>query len=82
MGSNTKPPEFDGKSSFHDFLVQFELISEMNGWDRLSMATELAACLHGPAVAVLSDLEPFQRKISMTWCSFEPENQTNFIGHN
>ena len=35
MGSNRKPPEFDGKSRFHDFLVQFELISELNGWDHL-----------------------------------------------
>ena len=37
-GTNRKPPDFDGGSSFHDFLVQFELISEMNSWDNFSMA--------------------------------------------
>ena len=45
------------------------------------MATELAACLRGPAVAVLSDPEPFQRKnfndlVFALKTRFEPENQT------
>ena len=79
-GSNRKPPDFDGGSSFHDFLVQFELIADMNAWDSISMANELAACLRGAAVAVLSDLQPSERRdydalVMALKTRFEPDNQ-------
>ena len=78
-GMNRKPPDFDGESSFHDFLVQFELIAEMNSWDNFSMANELAACLRGAAVSVLSDLQPAERRnydalVLALKTRFEPDN--------
>ena len=84
-GTNRKPPDFDGGSSFHDFLVQFELIAEMNSWDNFSMANELAACFRGAAVSVLSDLQPAERRsydaLELALKTrFEPD-KINFIEH-
>ena len=55
-------PSYDGKGSFGDFLVQFEMISEFNSWSIEVMAQELALSLKGEAVAVLADLDPARRK--------------------
>ena len=81
VGPGRRAPDYDGRSSFHDFLVQFELIAEMNGWDSVSMASELAASLRGPAVTILSDLQPSERRdykelVFALKARFEPENQT------
>lgn len=56
------PSPFDGKSSWEDYQVQFELIAELNGWDPSVMAIFLAASLSGSAQAVLSDLDEPSRK--------------------
>ncbi|KAL9964426.1 hypothetical protein ACROYT_G028068 [Oculina patagonica] len=56
------PSLFDGKSSWEDYQVQFELIAELNGWDTSVMAIFLAASLSGSAQAVLSDLDESSRK--------------------
>ena len=79
--TSRKPPDFDGSGSFHDFLVQFELIAEMNCWDQSAMAIELAASLRGSAVAILSDLQPSERRnygqlVFALKTRFEPDNQT------
>ena len=58
---NLRPPAYDGKSSFSDFVVQFELISQLSGWNLSIMALELASCLRGTAVSVLSELEIHER---------------------
>ena len=42
-----KPPTFDGKGSFRDFLVQFEMISRMCQWDERMIALELIASFKG-----------------------------------
>ena len=52
---------YDGKTSFHDYLVQFELIAQMNGWSCETRAFELAACLRGKALSVLGNLDAEQR---------------------
>ena len=44
------------------FMVQFELIVEMNGLDMFLIFNELAACLQGLAVALFSDLQPSERQ--------------------
>ncbi len=73
------PAEYDGKSSFQDYLVHFEMVSDLNGWDQLTRALELATSLRGQAQSVLSDLTPEERRdfISLvkvlTW-RFEPDN--------
>lgn len=55
-------PSFDGSTPWKDFLVQFELIAELNGWDERCRSLQLAASLRGPAQAVLADLEPRRRR--------------------
>ena len=76
-----KPPHYDGKQSFHDFLVQFELIADLNRWNFDVMAQELVACLRDSAVAVLSDLQFHQRRdygvlVAALIARLEPDNQT------
>ena len=78
---STKPPTYDGSSSFKDYLVQFEMVSRICNWNSELMALELASCLRGPAVAVLGDLEQHERLnfstlVSALLARFEPENQT------
>lgn len=57
-----RPPSFDGTSSWEDYLAQFEVIAELNCWNNCTKASYLAASLHGPAQAVLGDLEPLLRR--------------------
>ena len=64
-----------------DFLIQFEMISQICQWDQAMMALELAACLRGSALEVLGDSEPRERSnystlVSALLARFEPENQT------
>ena len=40
-----KCPSYDGKSSFKDFVIQFEMVSEFNNWNIEIMAQELASSL-------------------------------------
>ena len=56
------PSPFDGKLSWDDYDVQFELIAELNGWSTSVMAIFLAASLTGPAQAVLTDLAEDARR--------------------
>ena len=78
---NLKAPFFNGETSFKDFLVQFELIAQLAEWDVQTMALELATCLRGSAVSVLSDLPHRDRTYYPTLVQalsnrFDPENQT------
>ncbi|PIK56223.1 hypothetical protein BSL78_06861 [Apostichopus japonicus] len=73
-------PTYDGSTPWKDFLVQFEVVSELHGWSPLSMALNLAANLRGPAQALLADLpEEYRRNYqALTVASkqrFAPENQ-------
>ena len=75
-----KPPNYDGRFSFKDFLVQFELVAQLAGWHPSVMALELAGSLRGTAIAVLSDLQPSERThyptlVRALMDRFEPENQ-------
>lgn len=56
-------PTYDGSTPWEDYVVQFELISELNGWAEQTKALQLAASLRGPAQAVLSDLESAKRRV-------------------
>ena len=53
---------YDGKTSWDDYQVQFELIAELNGWNTSTMAIYLAASLSGCAQAVLTDLDASSRR--------------------
>ena len=56
------PSPYDGKTSWDDYQVQFELIAELNGWNTCTMAIYLAASLSGCAQAVLTDLDANSRR--------------------
>ena len=56
------PAPYDGKTSWDDYQVQFELIAELNGWNTSTMAIYLAASLSGCAQAVLTDLDASSRR--------------------
>ena len=56
------PTPFDGNTLWDDYQVQFELISELNGWNKKVMAIYLAASLSGCTRAVLTDLDERSRK--------------------
>ena len=56
------PSPYDGKTSWDDYQVQFELIAELNGWNTSTMAIYLAASLSGCAQTVLTDLDANSRR--------------------
>ena len=71
---------YDGKTSWKDYLVQFELAAQENGWDRHTRAIRLACSLRGSAQALLSDLTPdirqnYSRLVTTLTERFEPQNQ-------
>ena len=53
---STKGPTFNGKSSFKDFIVQFDCISEIRGWTDAIKGQRLLMALEGQAVGVLGTL--------------------------
>ncbi len=74
-----RPAPYDGKSSWEDYLVQFEMISEINQWNERTKALELATSLRGQAMGVLTDLDLYQRENYQTLVEalaarFEPSN--------
>ena len=50
------PLKFDGSTSWEAFSVQFEIVSQINGWTKEEKASFLATSLKGPATLVLSNL--------------------------
>lgn len=71
---------YDGKSSWKDYLVQFELAAQANKWDKNMRAIRLACSLRGSAQALLSDLTPeirqdYDRLVTTLTERFEPQNQ-------
>lgn len=84
LNMRTKAPLYDGTSSWTDYLVQFELVAELNGWDQGSMAMHLATSLRGAAQSVLGDLDNYGRRDYRTLVTslgqrFGPENQTQMF---
>ena len=58
-----KPQNFTGSDDdFEDFLTQFEITSEINGWDYKSKSLYLANSLTGAARALLNELTTEQRR--------------------
>ena len=75
-----KPALYDGTGNWEDYLVQFELISEINQWNDTEKALELATSLRGTAQSILTDLRPemrvnFRQLTSALASRFQPENQ-------
>ena len=53
-----KVSSYDGGTSWQEYIVQFEMISQINGWDDHTKVMELATSLKGPALTVMVDLDP------------------------
>ncbi|KAJ8951575.1 hypothetical protein NQ318_020452 [Aromia moschata] len=51
-----KPPQFDGKSSWVNYLRQFEAAAKANGWSLAEKATALTLALRGDATDILQTL--------------------------
>ena len=56
------PAPFNENTSWDDYQAQFELISELNGWNKKVMAIYLTASLSGCAQAALAGLDKRSRK--------------------
>ena len=58
-----KPPIFDGtsRSSWPEYLIQFDLVAELNAWNERSKALYLASSLRGVARSILLDIDASER---------------------
>ena len=52
-----KPQNFNGTTDFDEFLSQFEITCEINGWQYREKSLYLASCLSGDARSLLSELD-------------------------
>ena len=50
-----RDPLFDGKSSWLDYLVQFDMVAKLNQWSEMEKALELATSLSGQAREILTE---------------------------
>lgn len=57
-----KPQNFSGATDFDEFLSQFEITSEINGWQYRDKSLYLANCLTGEARSLLSELDYLGRR--------------------
>ena len=67
------PTPFDSKTSWDDYQVQFELISELNRWTTKAMAINLAASLSGCSQALLWDLDDMSTKDYLSHLHYDLE---------
>ena len=78
---NKKVGKYDGKSSWADYLMQFDIAALLNDWDESQKAMELATSLEGAARGVLAGVIPENRLnykvlVDKLTQRFEPEGQT------
>ncbi|KAL3866929.1 hypothetical protein ACJMK2_044176 [Sinanodonta woodiana] len=57
-----KPQLYDGREDFDEYLSQFEIVSELNGWDNNLKSLYLASSLTEGARALLNELTSAQRR--------------------
>ena len=79
-----RPSTYDGKASWEDYLAQFELVAEINGWNNSEKAIHLAVSLGDKARTTLGDLSAAERKdfkaLTSTLSSrFGTENRTELF---
>ena len=61
-GVKVKPQTYDGTDDLDEYLTQFNLVSELNGWDYNMKSLFLASSMVGETRAILCELEPEKRK--------------------
>ena len=57
-----RPELYDGTGDWSEYLMYFEQLAELGGWDEGRMAGMLAVCLKGEARVVISSMEPAMRR--------------------
>ena len=75
------PDQFDGKSSWPDYLAHFEICSEINGWNFQQRTQYLSVSLRGTACQVMNNLPLHRRRdyrelVTALGRRFNPENQS------
>ena len=55
-GTFVQPDHFDGSVGWQDYIIHFEICSEINEWSDMQKATHLAVSLQGPALELLCDM--------------------------
>ena len=53
-----EPPVFDGKSTWPNYLKQFEAAAKVNGWTLMEKTAALILSLRGEAIDILQTLKP------------------------
>lgn len=59
---NMKPQPYDGTEDIEEYLSQFQILSEVNGWNYNIKSLCLASSLKGAARAILSELDGDKRR--------------------
>ena len=62
QGAKMKPQFYDGSEDLEDYLSQFEILAELNGWNYNTRSLYLASSLKGDARSMLSELSPKERR--------------------
>ena len=57
-----KPQLYEGDEDLDEYLSQFEILAEINGWDYVTKSLYLAESLKGGARALLNELDKESRK--------------------
>ena len=57
-----KPQLYDGEEDLNEYLAQFEILAEINGWNYETKSLYLAGSLKGGARALLNELDKESRK--------------------
>ena len=75
------PDQFDGKTSWADYIAHFEICSEINGWNAQQRVQFLSVILLGSACQVMGTLPPGHRRdyrelVRALGRRFDPENQS------
>jgi hypothetical protein len=84
VGAKTKAPIYDGTSSWTEYLLQFNLVAELNAWNDYTKALYLATSLRGVARSILTDMDPtmhhdFSALIACLNQRFGPDNQSEMF---
>lgn len=76
----TKPHEYDGKTSWSDYLIHFETVANLNNWSGRIKAMKLIACMQDNALSTIGDINTscppsFEELVNILTKRFEPKNQ-------
>lgn len=82
-----KPQLYEGDEDLDEYLSQFEILAEINGWDYVTKSLYLAGSLKGGARALLNELDKESRKdynslIRVLHTRYGSAEKSEFLGLN